>query len=393
MGATKGCSLTMVFPGEQSNRQVVEMIHDAESELKFVLGHYRVGHLVDFERNERGTVNTSFAVEIESDGKREKYFLRRYKTGVMLDEIQFEHTIIQHLLAKGLKIVAPVVETAGGETFISNRIETLDTPVYYALFKFLGGEDRYTWINPRCSQGELISAGITLAQFHQAISDCMPRGQKTEPKIFELLGSVPSHLEACLAHQKNSAISAYLERYADLVMKHTHHTQSALEEHQCQTCPQIVIHCDYHPGNLQFTGNQVSALFDFDWSKIDSRCFDVGLALFYFFTSWENEQDGRLRLEEAELFLKSYQAAFDGKDGIGALTSTELACLPAMIRAGNVYVLNWALLDCLHKEIDPAEYLVYLRHAVSTIQWLENATNLSRLQAVLRKYMTEIEGY
>lgn len=360
------------------------MIPAAESEIEFVLSFYRVGRLVDYQRNERGYVNTSFAIETELHGRREMYFLRRYKTGVTADEIQFEHSIIQHLLAKGIKLVAPVIETKAGETFLSRQSESEDTLVYYALFKFLSGEDRYTWVDPRCSQSELVNAAIVLAQFHQAVADLQPRGRKTEPKIFELLRSIPAHLEACLTSRKDATIGSYLQEHADLISGHINRTRVEINQYDCRICPQIVIHCDFHPGNLQFTGSQVTGLFDFDWSKIDLRCFDVGLALFYFFASWDGDQDGHLRLEEAGLFLQSYQAAFVSPGGIGPLSSEELDCLPAMIRAGNLYVLSWALMECFNKETDSAEYLVYFRHAVNTVQWLEAEANLARLQAFLR---------
>lgn len=372
--------LSMMFPVQPKNRPVVEMNSNAEFEIQSVLNHYPVGELVDFQRNERGYVNTSFVIQIERRGEREKYFLRRYKTGVSIEEIQFEHSIIQHLLANEFKIVAPVIKTTAGETFICKG---QDTPIYYALFKFLSGEDRYTWINPKCSPAELNSAAAALAQFHQAVSDLIPHGSKKEPKILELLGSIPAHLEACLASRNQVALNSYLKRYATLITRNVQWTQSELEKLKCQVCPQIVIHCDYHPGNLQFTGEQVSALFDFDWSKIDARCFDVGLAMFYFFVSWDADQNGRLDIEGAELFLKSYQAAFDDTAGIGPLSALELSCLPAMITAGNLYVFNWALLDIAHKLVDPVEYLVYLQHAVSTIQWLDVDINQAKLRAIL----------
>ena len=44
----------------------------------------------------------------------------------------------------------------------------------------------------------------------------------------------------------------------------------------------MVIHCDFHPGNLKFQNNAITGLFDFDWSKVDVRCFDVALAIIYF---------------------------------------------------------------------------------------------------------------
>jgi homoserine kinase type II len=74
--------------------------------------------------------------------------------------------------------------------------------------------------------------------------------------------------------------------------------------------PSIVIHCDFHPGNLKISAEEIVGLFDFDWSKIDLRCFDVALAGWYFFTSWRGELDGALRLAEFRTFLNTYQETF-----------------------------------------------------------------------------------
>jgi hypothetical protein len=105
-----------------------------------------------------------------------------------------------------------------------------------------------------------------------------------------------------------------------------------LEEPVCRALPELVIHCDYHPGNLKFEDGHVTALFDFDWSKIDLRVFDVGLALFYFFAGWGGDLDGCLRLEPLGIFLQAYQERLRNSQGIGPLSKDEPCYLPAMIR-------------------------------------------------------------
>ena len=48
----------------------------AISEIKDILVNYDLGEPIDFERNERGFVNTSYAIETIKQGKNQKYFLR-----------------------------------------------------------------------------------------------------------------------------------------------------------------------------------------------------------------------------------------------------------------------------------------------------------------------------
>jgi homoserine kinase type II len=160
-------------------------------------------------------------------------------------------------------------------------------------------------------------------------------------------------------------------------------TLDFLQKHRCTENIQLVIHCDYHPGNLKFKGSQVVGLFDFDWSKIDYRCFDVALALFYFFCSWDGQQDGVLRLDEVKLFLNTYQKSLTESAGPGPLSSTELECMPYMISAANLYVLNWTLYDYLQKVVDPQQYLRFLWHSVNTIRWMDEPTNARKLREII----------
>lgn len=368
------------------------MINEIEKEIATVLSHYGIGRLSGFERNERGYVNTNFAIQAEMDGVHRKYFLRRYKPEISVTDIEFEHSIIQHLYAKGFNLVASVIPALGGQTFIRNKSSEQSNPAYYAIFEFRSGEDRYTCVDPHCSKEEVSAAAVVLAQFHQAVSDLQPRGHKSEPGIYDLLASLPGLLESSLRLGKVPKIERYLVDNAAQIRAHIKHTITGLENSGCQDCPQIVIHCDYHPGNLQFKGSQVSALFDFDWSKIDLRIFDVALALFYFFASWGADHDGDFRVGEMQYFLESYQAAFSNPGAIGPLTATELRCLPVMIQAGNLYVLNWALQDYCNKTIDPQEYMIWIKHGLNTMYWLEQDTNQENLGKLVLKLMKEIDG-
>jgi len=126
-------------------------------------------------------------------------------------------------------------------------------------------------------------------------------------------------------------------------------------------------------------------LFDFDWSKIDARCFDLALAIFYFFTSWGAKSDGRLRLDQVTLFLKTYQQTLKNLPGAIPLNSLELNFLPTLINAGNLYVLNWTIEDYLNKEVDPQEYLVFLRHGVNFAKWYEDPKDQKKLQESIQK--------
>lgn len=357
------------------------MVPDPTIELKEILSQYDIGKLLDYEKDVRGTVNTSYTIETATPSGKKRYFLRRYKGWIKEEELIFEHSVITHLMENGFELAAGVMKTKNGRTYI--RREGEGGAAFYAIFEFLRGEDKYTWIDPICEESEIVSSAETLARFHQAMAGWKAQGKRQEPRIIELLPTLPGKITAVLDQKKGTVIDAYLAQNHQLVCKHIEDTIAALEQPRFAQLPQVVAHCDFHPGNLKFSQGEVVGLFDFDWSKIETRTFDVALALVYFFSSWKSETGGQLRLNDVSLFLSAYQAALQGDRKVGPLTGAEQQSLPFMIQAGNLYVMNWALLDCTQEDVDAEEYLGYLRHHVRMIPWIEYEATRQQIEQAI----------
>jgi homoserine kinase type II len=358
------------------------------TELADILSHYDLGQPTGSELNDRGFVNTSYAITTtNSYGEQKTFFLRKYKPGIQEDELIFEHSLMRHLAAKGACPVAWVHPTRDGLPYLLHyEGEANAQPRYYAIFDFLPGDDRYTWINPRCNPAEIANSAAVFARFHRALFDWSPEGVRLEAKILDLLPQILTGLMGIKQRSKGTVFDDYLHANLDLLIDNLQTTLAVLSKAGVQQMPQMVIHCDYHPGNLKFTGDQVTALFDFDWSKVDYRCFDVGLALYYFFTSWEAE-DGQFRLGDASLFLKTYQETLTNGKTPGPMNTNELKYLPAMINASNIYVLNWTIEDFYHKSVDPQEYLPFLAHAVEFIRWLAADDHAGQLDEMVKEIL------
>lgn len=366
------------------------MYASVTNEIEDVLEHYKIGELARCEPLDRGYVNVSYSIETVAEAQSAepfahettRYFFRKYRRGITEQEVRFEHSVISHLVEEGFDLVAALIPTANGKTYVT-RVEQeedgVGAPVFYALFEFLPGEDRYTWDKPACTDDDLKRAAAVLGEYHRAVYGLEPEGQRVEPKIHALLPLMAERLERHLAESGDTVFDAYLRQHGDLVQEEIHGTLQALRHLGCSEMTQLVIHCDYHPGNLKFEDSEVTGLFDFDWSKIDARGFDVGLALVYFCTVWEPERSGEFKLPVAAIFLQAYQNALAGLPGVGPLDDAELACLPHMIAAGNLYVLNWALEDFYGRDVDAQEYWRYLHHHVDLMKWLRNEEDWGRL--------------
>jgi homoserine kinase type II len=357
--------------------------NQANNELQTILQRYNLGKLTDFQKDIRGFVNTSFTIETIKEDKINKSFLRRYKKGVKEEELLFEHSVINHLVDFHKLPVACIYKTLLGKSYVHLFQDEADHEgTFYAIFGFLHGDDKYTWIDPHCTDREVISAAKTLAQFHEAINDLQPEGKRVEHKILELLPQIGHYLSECPRKDKHTVFDQALLENLPLLNANLNKTLDYLTQPDAVQMPQCIIHCDYHPGNLKFESEQVSGLFDFDWSKVDFRLFDVALALWYFFASWKPENDGALEFAPLAIFYNTYQKTLEQSRGIGTLTAVERDYLPWMINAGNLYVLNWTLLDFYSKDVDPKDYLVFLLHSINFTKWFEDPHHMEQLTKI-----------
>ena len=357
---------------------------DPSAELRDILAHYDLGELSSCERNERGYVNTSYAIDVVKDGRPARYFLRKYKKGIREAEIEFEHSVIERLVQAGSPPVAHLHTTREGKTYLRRA----DGPgeggdSYYAIFDYLPDDDRYTWVGPRCQPLEIHNSAMVQAQFHRALYGFTPRGQRAEPKILDLLPQVGEYLASVPKRSKKTVFDDYLIKNLAFLQRDLRETLKVLAEREARALPQTIIHCDYHPGNLKFRGSEITGVFDFDWSKVDLRSFDVALALWYFFVSWDEGHDGELRTSDVALYIAGYQSALRGQPGLPRLSQAEGRYLPHLINAASHYVLNWTVLDFYSKAVDPQEYLRFLRHSVRYSEWFRAPGHLEILRATI----------
>jgi homoserine kinase type II len=360
----------------------------AISEISGVLSNYDLGELVSIERNDRGYVTTSYRIETKFEGEYAQYFFRQYKSGIQETEIQFEHSVINHLLEKKFALIAKVFKSKQGFTYIKEFIGTNEESpetIFYAVFDFLRGEDKYDCVDPHPSLREIRNSAIVQAEFHHAVADLIPQGQRYEPKILGLIPQIAPKIHQNLQTPKGTIFDAYLSENEKLIGEVCDEAGQYFAELDNSNWDEILIHCDFHPGNLKFFGEEVVGLFDFDWSKIDLRSFDVALAIWYFFADWRADQDGVLRIDEARIYLREYQSALNQLPDLDPISQIELSHFPMMVNLGNLFVLNWAVTDFYMNDVDPELYLKWLKHCVKFSQWFSRSG-----QRLIEKELTSI---
>jgi homoserine kinase type II len=340
---------------------------------------YDIGTVTAVNEIFGGYNSRSFGIEAYKDGCAKTYFLRKYKVGISAGEIRFEHALISHAIKNGFTIAAGIVASAGGETFV----QPTNSRSIFGIFEYLEGEDCYTWENPALSDAEFKSAGRVLAIFHNAVHDFNPDGlQRTEPPILALWPRLAETFTGFARQKKAEKWQAYyaahLQSLLDMIAR------NPFDPLEAEGLPLIPIHCDYHPGNLKWKDEQVVGIFDFDWSKMDLRLFDVAMAAIYFCSRWDDDRDGELRCDKCELFFGAYHQKLCKSAGLEPLTPAEQRLLPKMLDIANIYLIHWEVSTYLDTAgADDTEYLVFLKHNIRLMHWLE-AHRAAVIETILR---------
>lgn len=349
-------------------RSTLEGAYLRERITKIVESFYDIGTVTAVDEIFGGYNSRSFGIETLKDGCDRIYFLRQYKPGIAAGEIRFEHALIGYAIQNGFTFAAGIVETVRGQTFV----QPADSQCMFAVFEYLNGEDKYTWDNPDLTDAEFTSAGRVLAAFHNAVRDFDPGGlQRAEPSIMELWHRMADELAGFARQKPGGQLQAYyaaqLQGILDII------SRNPLDATEVEDMPVIPIHCDYHPGNLKWTDEQVVGIFDFDWSKMDLRLFDVAMAVIYFCSRWDDDHDGELRFDKCQLLIRSYQQGLRELAGLEPITPAELGLMPKMLDIANIYLLHWEV-SAYHgmTGANEYEYLTYLKHNVRLMQWLKD---------------------
>jgi homoserine kinase type II len=334
---------------------------------------YDLGEVVRVEQIFGGFENLSFAVITRDGGGEQRNFVRKYKYGTVEREIRYEHALVRHIRDNGFELPARVFETTSGDTLVTREELLGDERVtrYFAVYQMLEGEDKYSWTENRCTDAEYEDGARVLARFHRAAHGFEP-GElfREQPPIMEYLAAMPGTFSGYAAGAKGTKYDQFfLARLPEILAAIDRGLTLAPELEGLPRCP---VFCDYHPGNLKWRDEHGVGLFDFDWTKLDYRLFDIAIGIVYFCTSWEDKDDGQLRLDKAEIFLKAYQDEASRSDAPGPVTDAELAALPRMLAIAALYVVSWDIVAYyIDRDPNDDEYLFFLEHNVAFVDFIE----------------------
>ena len=293
-----------------------------DQELETFLGAYDVGVALAFKGIAEGVENSNFMLETTVG----RYILTVYERRVNRDDLPFFLGLMQHLAARGYPSATPIADRSG---VVLKSLRGKPA----ALVAFLPGLSVRRPTVAHCRE-----AGEGLAWLHQAAEGFAGRranalGQRAWAPMFEGLAGDADALKPGLAEVIRGDLALFDERWP-------------------RDLPKGVIHADYFPDNVFFTGGRFAATIDFYFAAWDDLAFDIGSAV----NAWCFEADGSFNVTQALAFL-------DGYERRRPLSEAERAALPilahgAALRFFLTRLNDWSATPAgaLVKPKDPLEY-------------------------------------
>jgi len=224
--------------------------------------------------------------------------------------VAFAHAVQGHLGSQAFPVTSLLATRDDNNTILQ-----LDNHIY-ELFKFVTGT-RYDG-----SPEATIDAGRQLAEFHRLLVDFAHEWSPLRASFHDS-AVVRTHLKTIGSH-KAAKPSKKLQATAEALMILYNESSVRINELGFDSWDEQVVHGDWHPGNMLFSGRKVAAVLDFDSVKIASPVTDLanGMLQFSIVGGRPNPADWPDYFDKDKLlqFLSGYRrAAKLDKNTLGAL--------------------------------------------------------------------------
>jgi len=262
-----------------------------------------------------GSYNIHFRVERAG----ELFDLRRSNRPNSPGNLGYEAAILVHIRQNGFDLAPEIVPARSGESNV-----WLDG-AGWTLFRWMGdGPGTY---RQTASTAKTLAAARVLARFHTVCRDFVPGARRGDWPVFTLptvdpqtwLKRAESLADVLGEHLAGSGEAAGA---AEDLRHKARQSAAELASIEFADLPEYMCHGDYRMKNIQFTGDEVTAVFDFDTSIRASRLLDLGGAVTRF-----SALGGipRADVEAGALFLREYHSRLP-------LSTYEITVLPIFIR-------------------------------------------------------------
>ncbi len=280
----------------------------AASELAIVLSHFDLGVIDAIQPFVRGSRR---APKLLIRSERGGFLLKRRAEGRDDPErVALAHGVQRHLASRGFPVASLITTRRHQGTII------LHAGRVYELFAFVTGA-KYDQ-----SLAATREAGSALALLHTLLRDFAP-GTPIVTTSYHRLPQIPAQLPTLCER-----LDPRLRGTGEALARAYQEAADRVEGFGFATWPSQMVHGDWHPGNMLFSGTRVAAVLDFDTVRREPRAIDVanGALQFSITRLGENPEVWPSELDETR--FKSFLEGYDSMSPAGAILSrAELGAL------------------------------------------------------------------
>ncbi len=299
---------------DDGNREIF-----SSHELAIVLSRYELGSI---DQIQVMPIGSRRAPKVRIQTRNASYLLKR-RAGGRDDpyRVAFAHHLMLHLGDHGF----PVPRLIG--TRDDNNSLVQFTGRTYELFEYVEGT-RYDRTPVAAKE-----AGRVLAWQHDLLNDFhstydAPTGSYHGSSIIdEKISVVPAMVDAISPDTDNAALS----RTCDYLAKAYGEASERVERAGYAAWPQVILHGDWHPGNLLYESARINAVLDFDSARLEPRLADLANAALQFSMQMSTSENATLWPEGLEIPLLAAVVRGYDKQARRNLDRRELEALPWMI--------------------------------------------------------------
>lgn len=310
---------------------------------------------VSIKRNTIAFINKVYIVEFSN---KRKFVLRESHQGVDIKHLKLEVEVLNYLQRKKFKLSPIVIKNKFGHEIVNKFGH------YYIVQTFMPGQTVANWDNlDNLKTEQLKNFFKASAKFSLAVKNFKSNLNVKSVGLADYVASADKWFLSKLASKKSNQGLDLLKKQAIGISGFIKETKTQFNKIKYQKIPKQLVHFDLHPGNVNYVGNKVSGIFDFDWVRFDSSLSDLAGAIAQSCYYFGGKKSGIYRPNLIRIGLKTYLSVYGDK---GFSKVKEQKFLPVALRGCIVFQLMF-MYDWYLQNINSKRHFIGLKHFVNLI--------------------------
>lgn len=296
----------------------------------------------------RDTVGFVNKIYFVTAGKK-KIVLRKSNPVTSLAHIKLEVKLLEYLSVHKFAATPQIIRNLKGKNII------IYNKCFFTLQNFMPGSVKASWNNLTGFTPRRVEYFFqTMASFSKAVEKFIYSNSVENKPLGYFVKNGPALLNRLYKRLPASAGKKLVLKNYQNILNFIVYSQKEFERTDYNSLPKQLVHFDFHPGNVNFFGNKVVSIFDFDWARYDARFSDLASAILQSCYYYGGKMGGKLRKDCINQAISNYQKVY-GKSSFSKNKEKEYIKMAA--RGYAIYIFFWAV-DLYEKNPSKGNFLV-----------------------------------